>query len=286
MCAMIVIEFVKKIGELYMKLIKIIAVFFITIIIFSSCETLKLRNMHNREIRTVLDKYSNVLYLEKTNIAFAGRRYYLMGSEPRFILSLYLKPNQNNRETVTEIRDDLITFFKNNNWETRGKYQYPHSITVEFFIVEHNETKTFCWIAYDSWCEWFEKWYNDIFAKPLTGNINNKNLDMLLYRYYSDIEEFVAYRATPNDTRQGVWWANVNLLVNNRDIIPVIGDELVAFFDNFQQELEEEDMFSDIWIVFYIMKNETLTVVYSINYQEYRRYPKFERNSWSEPEWH
>jgi len=125
-----IIKTVKKI----IKVLLIFFMFFSTLffvigITDKASKSIKKRNVHNQELLAELRKYSNVLDIDRTKIKFAGSGYYFFSSSmPRISLSLYLKHDYNSCEKLIEIRNKLIVFFINNNWEKREKYAYPELI--------------------------------------------------------------------------------------------------------------------------------------------------------------
>ena len=258
-----------------MKPVKAAFLFLAVILNFGSCETIQTRNSHNREIRAKLDKYSDVLDLARTEIHFSGKVYYLRGSAPSIYLSLYVKPEHSNRETIFAIRDELIDFFENHSWKTtRGVYRFIDSfygrVAINFTL---GETKTYYSMSHSSNMGWFERWYSELFGKPITENsyINEdsymrrfgkpligglgtiQELDILLRPYINsmDVEQFDGYYS---DGFIKIW-----LLIPynyNRETVLAIRNDFVNFFENNRQELiEKYGQFDTIHINFYRMED-------------------------------
>jgi hypothetical protein len=99
---------------------------------------MQLRSIHNRELRAELERFSEYLDIRRSSIFISGWSYNIFHSSPPHVsMALYLIPNCNNRETIVWIRDRLILFFENNNWENRGEHGYLHFITTNFFFEEN-----------------------------------------------------------------------------------------------------------------------------------------------------
>jgi hypothetical protein len=265
-----------------MKPIKVTLLFLAIILNLVSCETIRTRNSHSREIRAKLDKYSDVLDLARTEIYFEGGVYYLLGSEPTVYLSLYVKPDHNNREMLFYIRDELIDFFENHSWETtRGGYRFIDSfygkVVINFTL---GETKTYYSVyhnrVYDYTSLWLERWYSELFGKPLKendyysemnamgkfgkliGGGTIEELDILLRPYINsmDVEQFDGYHS--GDYILG-GFVKIWLLIPynyNRETVLTIRDDFVNFFGNNRQELiEKYGQFNTININFYRMED-------------------------------
>jgi hypothetical protein len=238
---------------------KLAPAFLAVILTLVSCETTQLRILHNKEIRAELANYSDVLDTRRTKICLGGASYYFFnGALSNVSLSLYLKPGNDNRETVIAVRDDLIAFFGNNLWETRERDGYPDNITVDFLLKEGGETIIF-YKLFLGGTLWGEKWHDDFFENILEGRTIEK-LDTLLGKYSDslDIGQFRAYHAP--------YFIRVQLIVPdgyNRETIITIGDDLVDFFENNLQELKEEySLVGAIYIEFYRVENGKPKSVY------------------------
>jgi hypothetical protein len=259
-----------------MKPVKAAFLFLAVILNFGSCETIQTRNSHNREIRAELVKYSDVLDLERTEIHFSGRVYYLRGSAPSIYLSLYVKPDHSNRETLFSIRDGLIDFFEN-YWNTANEGHWlPYRVAINFTL---GETKTYYSVLYFI-SGWYERWYSELFGKPLIENnyINEdsymwrfgkpliedrtiQELDTLLRKYADsmDIERFDGYHLGEQRKYIRIW-----LLIPynyNRRTVLAIRDDFVNFFGSNRQELiEKYGQFDTIHINFYRMEDIILRI--------------------------
>jgi hypothetical protein len=241
------------------KIMKLAPAFLAVILTLVSCETTQLRILHNKEIRAELANYSDILDTRRTKICLYGTKYHIFNSAaPEIFLSLYLKPGNDNRETVIAVRDDLIAFLGNNHWETRGRKGYPKVITIDFILKESGENIIFYKLFLNDTL-WGEKWHDDIFENILEGRTIEK-LDALLGKYSDspDIGQFRAYYAP--------YFIRVQLIVPdgyNRGTIITIGDDLVDFFENNWQELEEEyGEVNYIFIEFHRVENGELETVY------------------------
>ena len=137
--------------------IKFVFVFLVALFTFSSCATIQLRNMHRREIRAELDRYSDVLNFRRSEIRVSGRRYgAMMGSPSIIILRLHLRPGYKNHETVNWIRDGLIDFFNKNMQDARGEIGFGHPIWIELFC-EEGRFFYFLELERQGW-GWRERW--------------------------------------------------------------------------------------------------------------------------------
>jgi hypothetical protein len=136
---------------------KIALIFIAVMLTFDSCTT-QLKVVHRRELRTELSKYVDALDLRRTEIILYGFGYTRIGSALPYIgLYLYLRPDHNNHEAIITIRDELITFLRNNDWEARG------AITIDFRSKESRETKSIYYVQYDEYeCEWNEWWVDEL----------------------------------------------------------------------------------------------------------------------------
>jgi hypothetical protein len=242
--------------------------------------------MHKREISVELDKYSDILDLTRTKIHFSGRGYYIGGSLPFISFSLYLKPENNNRETLIAIRDGLITFF-NNNLKRRG-YGFACGITINFLLEEAGETQYLYNLSrlFSSDKIWLELWYPLIkpingftefnhtlyFGKPLTGRtIHNEELDALLGKYFNSLgfERFDAYHSGRDNITM---WFIIQGDYNQGKVFSAIRNDFINFFENNRQELiEEYGQYDAIHISFYRIKDGYPREVYYMHY---------ERNEW------
>ena len=293
-----------------MKPIKVVLLFFAVVLILGSCETIQTRNSHNRELRAELCKYSDVLDLERTEIFFKGRGYYLRGSAPSIYLSLYVKPEHSNRETIFAIRDELIDFFEK-YWDTTSKRHWlSYRVAINFTL---GETKTYYSVMHYT-SRWFGRWYSELFGKPIEENsyINEdskmnkfgkpiiedrtiQELDTILRPYINsmDIEQFDGYHSGaewPPNWSQKSPKIDIWLLVSNNyncRTVFAIRDDFVNFFENNQQELiEKYGQFDTIRINFYRRVN----LIYRIT-EEKQRVVKtelgfyelvYENNEWLE----
>jgi hypothetical protein len=246
-----------------MKPIKVTLLFFAVVLNFCFCETTQLRNLHDRELRAELGKYSDALDLVRTEIHFDGMGYYLFGVPPSIYLSLYVKSDHINRETLFTIRDGLINFFSNCWDTTTGRYSFTKKIAINFTL---GETKTYYSVLHYS-TVWVERWYSELFGKPLRENNyiaedskmsrfgkplmvgTIQELDTMLHPYINsmDVEQYDGYYF---GTRFKIW-----LLIPynyNRETVLAIRDGFVNFFENNRQELiEKYGQFNTISITFY-----------------------------------
>jgi hypothetical protein len=206
-------------------------------------------------------KYSDILDTARSKIYLRGKRYYLINSAmPEILLSLYLKPDNNNSKTIIMIRDDLVLFFGNNSWEERGRECYPNVITIEFVLEEGGEDK----ILYRVYryrepifpgYGWFEQWrdnsqdggFRDLFydnrgmGSPfMRKNIHNEELDFLLDKYSDiiDVEQSGGFHS-------GTDFIGMCIYINSDDLTGgilagEIMDDLVVFFNNNHEKLKVE----------------------------------------------
>ena len=136
-----------------------LATFFIfSVLIFAigiTIEALKppiKRSIHDNEIHLFLNKYSNILDIERTKINFQGSGYYFFhSSRPGINISLYLKSYFKECEILLSIRNELIDFFNNNRWEKREKHAFPEWVVVNFFLRKDEEAELFYWFEFDSY---------------------------------------------------------------------------------------------------------------------------------------
>jgi hypothetical protein len=236
-------------GGKIMKLMKLAPAFLAVILIFVSCETTQLRILHNKEIRAKTHKYSDVLDAARSKICLDGAIYHIFNSaEPKVFLSLYLKPGNDNRETIIAVRDDFIAFFGNNSWEVRGD-GYPNVITIEFLAEENGEDKIL-YRVYNGY-EWSDQWRDDSpdggfqswVWNPGTGTPfmrkNIHELDILLNKYSDilDIEQSDGFHSGTDFIR-----INIHFTVDpyHETLAGDMRDELVIFFNNNHMKLTEE----------------------------------------------
>jgi len=98
--------------------------------------------MHNRELRVELERFSEYLYTRKNLIFFSGWSYnFFRNTFPQVSVYLTLIPNCNNRETIIWIRDELIYFFENNNWQERDGHGDINYILISLRFEEDGETR-------------------------------------------------------------------------------------------------------------------------------------------------
>jgi hypothetical protein len=255
-----------------MKPIKVALLFIAVVLNFGSCYTMKNRNMHDRVLRAELIKYSDVLDIARTEIYFKGMSYYWFERiPPRVYLSLYVKSDHNNRETLITIRDELIDFIKK-SWEpTSETYWLPKSVAINFTL---GETKNFYSIAYEENYGWYELWHINFFDKPFDKKDNVisftfdfgkplvgrtiEELDALLGKYLNsmDVEQFDSYHSGKGG-RAGKDYIEIWIFVPNNynlETVLAIRDDFINFFEDNRQELiEKYGQFNRIYIDFYIM---------------------------------
>ena len=132
-------------GEEYMKPVKLMLVLLVVVLTCNSCamtqwmEDNKRRKVQDREIYAELSTYSDVLDISRSKINYPEVYYYFIfnSSAPifSFKLSLYLKPDSDNRQAVITVRDGLVNFFS----DSEGK---PiRNIMIDFISGENGETK-------------------------------------------------------------------------------------------------------------------------------------------------
>jgi hypothetical protein len=188
-----------------MKLMKPVLIFFVVCLTFGSCEQARLRKVHDREIRAELAKYSDILDTAKSEIHLEGGRYYFFNSaQSEILLSLYLNPGNDDRETIVAVRDDLVIFFENNSWETRERYGFQATNglsdggtirrTAVFRINICREEFTVCMILLAA-------------LEPpfIRKKIHNEELDILLNKYSDilDIEQSGGFHSSTDFIRKG-----------------------------------------------------------------------------------
>jgi len=264
-----------------MKITKILLFVFVIVITYSSCERAQSRNLHNKMLRTELDKYSDIFDLARTKIEFEGFRYNFFSSAyPKIIFQLYLKPNHNNMKTIIEIRDEFIAFFH----DSRENGIYYGAPTI---VIQDKDTKIYV-LSYrsDAWWEWWYQehigkqdtdimysvvFYPEHYGRPLIGKpIHNEKLNVLLDKYFKDssIEHFDGFHS-------GTDYIRIRLVVQNNcnsETVLAIKDDLMAFFDDNRQELiNEYGQFNNISIIFYRLENE--------NYKDFF-YLQYRHNEW------
>jgi len=269
-----------------MKIKRILLLFVVIVITFSSCEEAHLRRLHNKMLNTELDKYSDIFDLSRTKIEFSGRGYYWIPSSPPVIeVYLFLKPTHDNREELISIRNEFIDYF-NKNWRTDGNKGFYYRIAITFMIEKNQENIPFYILTheihYDGWTEW---WYQENieipykpssikveeFGRPLIGKpINNKKLNTILDKYFngSYIEHFDGFHS-------GTDFIRMRLIINNNcnsEMVLEIKDDLIAFFEDNKQELiNEYGQYDAIWIIFYRLENKYYRGFFYLTYR---------RNKW------
>jgi hypothetical protein len=244
----------------YMKSIKTILVFLCIILTFNSCSTTRKRNVHKRDIKTKLSKYSDVIDLNRSEIYLDGAGYYFFNSsEPLINLSLYLRPDHNNREIIIGIRDDLIAFFGTNYWEARRMYNYPKKISIDFVLEENGKIKKIYNLYHFSDLhrgeyEWYERWQDDSQDSPgvafMRRFIRNKEFDTFLENHADilNIEHSSGFSSGTGFIRMTFYF----IIDDPRKIIRKIENDLNDFFNTYHETLAEEyGSFDRIDIIFY-----------------------------------
>jgi len=149
----------KKASRHNMKPTGVVLVFFAVALTFSSCATPQKRAAI-KELRAELANYTDVL--RRSEIVLYGHGYTRTGSAlPHLSLSLYLRPEYSNSETVIAVRDRLLTYL--NNWNIELQ-----TLTMCFRIKKGKKTVDFYYVGYDGrdatgqWLFWFDDKFIDI----------------------------------------------------------------------------------------------------------------------------
>jgi hypothetical protein len=236
-----------------MKPIKIVLTFLVIIITLGSCATeeTRRRNDHDKKLRLELVKYSDILDIASSKIYFIGGDYnFWHSTRTRLLMSLFLKPSSNNRETITAVRDELIAYFEN------SRESYPVIITIEFVLGESNilyrvyRHDRLNWPSY----EWFEQWRNSLsdggFPYLLSDNpdmgtpfmrrtIHNEELGKLLEKCSDviDIEQSGAFHSGTNLIGINIYSMDYPI---PEEIEQMIVNDLLGFFDNNYEKIRDE----------------------------------------------
>jgi hypothetical protein len=135
-----------------MKPSGVVLVFFAVALTFSSCATPQKRAAL-KELRAELANYTDVL--RHSEIDLYGDGYSWLGPPDRYLcLSLYLRPEYSNSETVIAVRDRLLTYL--NNWNIELDV-----FTMYFYTKKGKESVLLYNVGYrrdatGQWLFWFE----------------------------------------------------------------------------------------------------------------------------------